>query len=142
MCRHEPFGKPIFITGGSRGIGLALALKAASDGANVTIAAKTAEPHPKLPGTIYTSAKEIEAAGGHALPLVCDIREEDQMIAAVNATVEKFGGINVCINNASAISLTGTEATAIKRYDLMHRLSLQMAQFTNCMHGRAMAVAR
>ena len=113
-------GKTIFISGGSRGIGLAIALRAAKDGANVTIAAKTAEPHPKLPGTIYTAADEIEAAGGKALAVLCDIREEGQVAEAVEKTVERFGGIDICINNASAIQLTGTLATDMKRYDLMN----------------------
>ncbi len=113
-------GKTIFISGGSRGIGLAIALRAAKDGANVTIAAKTAEPHPKLPGTIYTAAEEIEAAGGKALAVLCDIREEAQVAEAVAKTVERFGGIDICINNASAIQLTGTLATDMKRYDLMN----------------------
>ncbi len=112
-------GKTIFISGGSRGIGLAIALRAARDGANVTIAAKAAEPHPKLPGTIYTAAEEIEQAGGKALPVVCDIRDEAQVTAAVDATIEKFGGIDICINNASAINLTGTLETDPKRFDLM-----------------------
>lgn len=111
------------MSGGSRGIGLAIALRAARDGANVAIAAKTAEPHPKLPGTIYTAAKEIEEAGGQALPLVCDIREEEQVDAAVAATVEKFGGIDICVNNASAISLTPTMMTPMKRYDLMNQVN-------------------
>ncbi|MCO5162989.1 MAG: NAD(P)-dependent oxidoreductase [Mesorhizobium sp.] len=113
-------GKTIFISGGSRGIGLAIAMRAARDGANVTIAAKTAEPHPKLPGTIYTAAEEIEAAGGKALAVLCDIREEAQVAEAVDKTVERFGGIDICINNASAIQLTGTLATDMKRYDLMN----------------------
>lgn len=116
-------GKTIFMSGGSRGIGLAIALRAAQDGANVVIAAKTAEPHPKLPGTVYTAAKEIEAAGGQALPVVCDIRDEANVQAAVDATVEKFGGIDICVNNASAISLTGTEATTMKKYDLMNQVN-------------------
>jgi citronellol/citronellal dehydrogenase len=115
--------KTLFISGGSRGIGLAIALRAARDGANVTIAAKTAEPHPKLPGTIYTAAEEIEAAGGKALPVLCDIREEAQVAQAVEKTVEKFGGIDICINNASAIQLTGTLQTDMKRYDLMHQIN-------------------
>lgn len=112
-------GKTLFITGASRGIGLAIALRAARDGANVAIAAKTAEPHPKLQGTIYTAAEEIRAAGGRALPLVCDIRDEAQVIAAIDQTVAEFGGIDVCVNNASAISLTNSQATDMKRYDLM-----------------------
>ncbi|WP_017931400.1 SDR family oxidoreductase [Robiginitomaculum antarcticum] len=116
-------GKTIFMSGGSRGIGLAIALRAARDGANVAIAAKTVEPHPKLPGTIYTAAEEIEAAGGKALPVVCDIRDEDNVQRAVDATVEKFGGIDMCINNASAISLTPTALTPMKRYDLMNQVN-------------------
>lgn len=118
-------GKTVFITGGSRGIGLAIACRAARDGANVTIAAKTAEPHPKLPGTIHTAAREIEAAGGKALPLVCDIRDEAQVEAAVAATVEAFGGIDILVNNASAISLTPTLKTDMKRFDLMHQINLR-----------------
>lgn len=116
-------GKTLFITGASRGIGLAIALRAAKDGANIAIAAKSAEPHKHLPGTIYTAAEEIEAAGGKALPLVCDIRYEDQVQAAVDATADKFGGIDICVNNASAISLTGTETTDMKRWDLMHQIN-------------------
>jgi citronellol/citronellal dehydrogenase len=116
-------GKTLFITGGSRGIGLAIAVRAARDGANVTIAAKTAEPHPKLPGTIYTAAEDIENAGGKALPIVCDIRDEAQVRAAVDKTVETFGGIDILVNNASAISLTGTLATDMKRYDLMNGIN-------------------
>ncbi len=116
-------GKTLFITGASRGIGLAIALRAAKDGANIAIAAKSAEPHKHLPGTIYTAAEEIEAAGGKALPIVCDIRFEDQVQAAVDATVSKFGGVDICVNNASAISLTGTEATDMKRWDLMHSIN-------------------
>ena len=112
-------GKTLFITGGSRGIGLAIALRAARDGANIAIAAKTAEPNPKLPGTIHTAAAEIEAAGGHALPIMCDIRFEDQVRDAAAQTAAKFGGIDICINNASAISLTPTEKTDPKRFDLM-----------------------
>ncbi|EED35800.1 short chain dehydrogenase [Luminiphilus syltensis NOR5-1B] len=115
--------KTIFITGASRGIGLAIAKRAACDGANIVIAAKTAEPHPKLPGTIYTAAEEIEEAGGQALPLTCDIRFEDQVQAAVDKTVDRFGGIDVCINNASAISLTPTCETDMKRYDLMNEIN-------------------
>ncbi|MGE0281222.1 MAG: SDR family oxidoreductase [Rhizobiaceae bacterium] len=116
-------GKTLFISGGSRGIGLAIALRAARDGANVTIAAKTAEPHPKLPGTIFSAAQEIEAAGGEALPVLCDIREEAQVAEAVAKTVERFGGIDICVNNASAISLTGTLQTDMKRYDLMNQIN-------------------
>ena len=116
-------GKTLFISGGSRGIGLAIALRAAKDGANVIIAAKTAEPHPKLPGTIYTAAEEIRAAGGEALPVVCDIRSEEQVEDAVRQGVEKFGGIDICVNNASAISLTPTMATPMKRFDLMHQVN-------------------
>lgn len=116
-------GKTLFITGASRGIGLAIAKRAAQDGANIAIAAKSAEPHKHLPGTIYTAAEEIEAAGGKALPIVCDIRFEDQVQAAVDQTVEKFGGIDICVNNASAISMTGTEATELKRWDLMHQIN-------------------
>jgi citronellol/citronellal dehydrogenase len=116
-------GKTLFVTGASRGIGLAIALRAARDGANVAIAAKTAEPHPKLPGTIYTAAEEIEVAGGKALPLIVDVREEASVMAAVEATVARFGGIDICVNNASAISLTGTLATDMKRYDLMNQIN-------------------
>jgi citronellol/citronellal dehydrogenase len=116
-------GKTLFITGASRGIGLAIALRAARDGANIAIVAKTTEPHPKLPGTIYTAAAEIEAAGGAALALACDIRFEDQVAEAAAATVARFGGIDVCVNNASAISLTGTLATDMKRYDLMQQIN-------------------
>jgi citronellol/citronellal dehydrogenase len=116
-------GKTLFITGASRGIGLAIGLRAARDGANVAIAAKTAEPHPKLEGTVYTAAAEIEAAGGKALPLICDIRHEEQLAAAIAKTVETFGGIDICVNNASAISLTDTGATDMKRYDLMHQIN-------------------
>jgi citronellol/citronellal dehydrogenase len=112
-------GKTLFITGASRGIGLAIALRAARDGANVVIAAKTETAHPKLPGTIYTAAAEIEAAGGKALPLVVDIRFEDQVYRAVEQAVSHFGGIDILVNNASAISLTGTLQTPMKRYDLM-----------------------
>ncbi len=112
-------GKTLFITGGSRGIGLAIALRAARDGANIAIAAKTSEPHPKLSGTIHTAAAEIEAAGGRALPIQCDIRNEAEVAGAVEATVKAFGGIDICVNNASAISLSNTDATEMKRYDLM-----------------------
>ena len=113
-------GKTLFITGASRGIGLAIAKRAAADGANIVIVAKTTETHPKLPGTIYSAAKEIEAAGGKALPLAVDIREEDAVMAAVAKAAEAFGGIDILVNNASAISLTNTEATPMKRFDLMN----------------------
>jgi len=116
-------GKTLFITGASRGIGLAIGLRAAREGANVAIIAKTAEPHPKLAGTVFTAAKEIDDAGGKGLPIVCDIRDENQIAAAVAKTVETFGGIDVLVNNASAISLTGTEQTPMKRYDLMHQIN-------------------
>lgn len=116
-------GKTLFITGASRGIGLAIGLRAARDGANVAIAAKTAEAHPKLPGTIYSAAEEIEAAGGKALPLIVDVRDEASVHDAVERTVAAFGGIDICVNNASAISLTPTEATDMKRYDLMHQIN-------------------
>jgi len=118
-------GKRIFITGGSRGIGLAIALRAASDGANIAIAAKTIETHPLLPGTIFTAAKEIEAAGGIALPLQCDIRDESQIEVAIAKTVATFGGIDILINNASAINLTSTEKTPAKRFDLMFDVNVR-----------------
>ena len=118
-------GKTIFITGGSRGIGLAIALRAAADGANIAIAAKTAEAHPTLPGTIHTAAEAIEQAGGKALALQCDIRDEDQVEAAVSDAAAHFGGIDACINNASAISLTPTLGTPMKRYDLMHDINVR-----------------
>jgi citronellol/citronellal dehydrogenase len=116
-------GKTLFITGASRGIGLAIALRAARDGANIAIASKTAEAHPKLEGTIYSAAAAIEKAGGKALPLRCDIRFEDQVEAAVAAAASTFGGIDICVNNASAISLTPAQATDMKRYDLMHGIN-------------------
>ena len=116
-------GKTLFITGASRGIGLAIGLKAARDGANIVIAAKTAEPHKKLPGTIYTAAEEVEKAGGKALPIVVDVREPESVQAAVDAAVERFGGIDICVNNASAIQLTGTLATDFRRYDLMNQVN-------------------
>jgi len=115
--------KVLFITGASRGIGLAIAVRAAKDGARIAIAAKTSEPHPKLPGTIHTAAQDIERAGGQALPLTVDIRHEEQIAEAVEATVRKWGGIDICINNASAISLTDTESTPMKRFDLMHQVN-------------------
>jgi citronellol/citronellal dehydrogenase len=116
-------GKTLFITGASRGIGKAIALRAARDGANVVIAAKTTEPHPKLPGTIYTAKEEIEAAGGKALACIVDVRMEEQIRAAVDQAVATFGGIDILVNNASAISLTGTLETPMKRFDLMHGIN-------------------
>lgn len=116
-------GKTLFITGASRGIGKSIGLRAAQDGANIVIAAKTAEAHAKLPGTIYSAAEEMVAAGGQALACHVDVREEDQVNAAVKQAVEKFGGIDILVNNASAISLTGTLETAMKRYDLMHQIN-------------------
>ena len=118
-------GRTIFITGASRGIGKSIALRAARDGANVVIAAKTAEPHPKLPGTIYTAAAEVEQAGGRALPLAVDIRDEGQVEAAIEQAAAHFGGIDVLVNNASAISLTGTLETSMKRFDLMHQVNVR-----------------
>src|SRR5271156_4447687 len=116
-------GKTLFITGASRGIGLAIGLRAARDGANVAIAAKTVEPHPKLPGTIYTAAEEIEKAGGKALPLVVDVRDEATVKEAIDKTAAHFGGVDIVVNNASAISLTPSVATDMKRYDLMHQIN-------------------
>ena len=118
-------GKKIFITGGSRGIGLAIALRAARDGAHVAIAAKTAEPNPKLPGTIYSAAEEIKAAGGVALPIQCDLRDESQIAAAVDLAAKEFGGLDILINNASAINLTRTEDTPAKRFDLMFDVNVR-----------------
>ena len=118
-------GKRMFITGGSRGIGLAIALRAAQDGAFVAIAAKTAEANPKLPGTIFSAAKEIEAAGGTALPIQCDIRDEAQIEAAIARTAEAFGGIDILVNNASAINLTRTDQTPAKRFDLMFDVNVR-----------------
>ena len=115
--------KTLFISGGSRGIGLEIALRAARDGANVALIAKTGEPHPHLPGTVFTAAEAIEAAGGRALPVVGDIRDASQVESAVAATVERFGGVDVCVNNASAINLAGTEALDMKRYDLMQDIN-------------------
>jgi len=116
-------GSTLFITGGSRGIGLAIALRAARDGANVALLAKTAEPNPKLPGTIHSAAAEIEAAGGRALPIVGDVRDEASVATAVEQTAERFGGIDVCVNNASAIQLESIEVTEPKRYDLMQAIN-------------------
>ena len=118
-------GKKIFITGGSRGIGLAIALRAARDGASVAIAAKTSDPNPKLPGTIHSAAEEIRAAGGTALPIQCDLRDEAQIAAAVTQAAETFGGLDILINNASAINLTPTEATPAKRFDLMFDVNVR-----------------
>jgi citronellol/citronellal dehydrogenase len=118
-------GKTLFITGASRGIGLAIAERAARDGANIVIAAKTAEPHKHLPGTIYSAAEAVERAGGKALALVVDVREEAQVAEAVERAAAAFGGIDICVNNASAIQLTGTLQTEMKRYDLMHQINLR-----------------
>lgn len=118
-------GKSIFITGGSRGIGLAIAKRAAADGARIAIAAKTTEPHPTLPGTIYSAAEEIRAAGGEALPIQCDIRDEDQIASAILEAATAFGGIDILINNASAINLTPTEKTPAKRFDLMFDVNVR-----------------
>lgn len=115
--------RTMFVSGGSRGIGLAIAKRAAQDGANIVIAAKTTKAHPRLPGTIYTAAGEIEEAGGRALPVVCDIRSEEQVVEAVEKGAEAFGGIDICVNNASAISLTPTLQTDMKRFDLMHQIN-------------------
>ena len=115
--------KTLFVSGASRGIGLAIAKRAAKDGANIILAAKTAEPHPKLPGTIYTAAEEIIEEGGQALPVICDIRDEENVRNAVNKGIDEFGGIDICVNNASAIQLTGTLQTDMKRYDLMNQIN-------------------
>lgn len=124
-------GKTVFITGGSRGIGLAIALRAAKDGANIVIAAKTADPHPKLPGTIYTAAEEILAAGGQALPLLLDVRDAEAVKVAVDKAAEHFGGIDICVNNASAISLTGALDTAPKQFDLMQQINMRGTFFVS-----------
>ena len=124
-------GKTLFITGASRGIGLAIALRAARDGANVAIAAKTAEPHPKLPGTIHSAAEEIEAAGGKALALLVDVREEAQVKEALDRTAAHFGGLDIVVNNASAISLTDSQATDMRRYDLMHQVNARGSFMTS-----------
>lgn len=116
-------GRTLIMSGGSRGIGLAMAKKVAADGANIAICAKTAEPHPKLEGTIYTAAEEIEAVGGQCLPIVCDIRDESNVYKAVEQTAERFGGIDILVNNASAIALTPTMGTPMKRYDLMNQVN-------------------
>ncbi|CAD1479396.1 unnamed protein product, partial [Heterotrigona itama] len=125
-------GRTIFVTGASRGIGKSIALKAARDGANIVVAAKTAEPHSKLPGTVYTAAEEIEQAGGKALPCVVDVRDEARVVSAVENAVQKFGGIDVVVNNASAISLTGTESTDMKKYDLMNDVNAR-GTFLTCL---------
>jgi len=126
-------GKTIFITGASRGIGKAIGLRAAQDGANIVVAAKTGEPNPKLPGTIYDAAKEFESVGGHALPIQMDVRDEQQIAAAVDKTINAFGSLDVLVNNASAISLTGTLQTPMKRFDLMFGVNVRgtfaMSQF-------------
>jgi citronellol/citronellal dehydrogenase len=124
-------GKTLFVTGASRGIGLAIALRAARDGANIAIAAKTAEPHKHLPGTIYTAAEEIEQAGGKALPLIVDVRDDAMVFDAVEQTAARFGGIDICVNNASAIQLTGVEATDMKRYDLMNGINARGTYLTS-----------
>ncbi|KAJ3097874.1 Hydroxysteroid dehydrogenase-like protein 2 [Phlyctochytrium planicorne] len=116
-------GKTVFISGGSRGIGLAIAKRLAKEGCNIAIAAKTAEPHPKLPGTIYTAVAEIDAAGGRGLPIICDIRSEEAIAKAIAETVKVFGGIDILINNASAISMTDTSETSIKKFDLMNQIN-------------------
>jgi citronellol/citronellal dehydrogenase len=116
-------GKTLFITGASRGIGLAIALRAARDGANIVVAAKTAEPHPKLPGTIYSAAEEIEAAGGKALPILLDVRDDHAVKAALDQTAVQFGGVDIVVNNASAIQLTNSQETDMKRFDLMHQIN-------------------
>ncbi len=123
MSSNTLQGKTLFITGASRGIGHAIALRAAADGANIAIIAKTTVPHPKLPGTIYSAAEDVEKAGGKALALAVDIRDDAAVFDAVKQTVERFGGIDICVNNASAISLTGTLETPMKRYDLMNQIN-------------------
>jgi citronellol/citronellal dehydrogenase len=137
-------GKKIFITGGSRGIGLAIALRAARDGASIAIAAKTSDPNPKLPGTIHSAAEEIRAAGGTALPIQCDLRDENQLADAIAQTAAEFGGIDILINNASAINLTPTEATPAKRFDLMFDVNVRgtfLASQAAIPHLRASAEA-
>jgi citronellol/citronellal dehydrogenase len=131
MLNNTLAGKTLFITGASRGIGLAIALRAARDGANVAIAAKTAEPHPKLPGTIYTAAEEIERAGGKALPLLVDVRDEAAVKAAVDETAAKFGGIDICVNNASALNVQGTLDVGMKAFDLMQQVNVRATFMTS-----------
>ena len=125
-------GKTMFISGASRGIGLAIAKKAAADGANIALVAKTAEPHPKLDGTVFTAAKEIEEAGGQALPIVGDIRDGDSVAEAVAKAVEQFGGIDICVNNASAINLGSTTEVPLKRFDLMNGIQVR-GTYTVCL---------
>ena len=127
----ELAGKTLFITGASRGIGKAIALRAARDGANIVVASKTAEPHPRLPGTIFTAAEEIEKAGGKALPIVVDVRHEDNVETAVAQAAQHFGGIDICVNNASAIFLAGTQQTPMKRFDLMHQVNVRGTYVTS-----------
>jgi citronellol/citronellal dehydrogenase len=127
-------GKTLFITGASRGIGLAIALRAARDGANITIAAKTSEPHPKLPGTIHTAAAEIAKAGGQALPLVVDVRDEASVAAGIEQTMEKFGSLDIVVNNASAIQMTPVATTDMRRFDLMHQVNAR-GTFVVCKHA-------
>ncbi|UYP44735.1 L-rhamnose 1-dehydrogenase (NADP(+)) [Candidatus Lokiarchaeum ossiferum] len=124
-------GKTIFITGSSRGIGKAIAMKAAADGANIVVIGKTKEPHPKLPGTVYTAAEEIKHAGGEVLPIIADVRFEDQVQNAVDKTIDVFGGIDILVNNASAISLTSTIATSMKRFDLMFSVNVRATFMTS-----------
>jgi citronellol/citronellal dehydrogenase len=131
MSNETLAGKTIFITGASRGIGLAIALRAARDGANVAIAAKTSEPHPKLPGTIFTAAEEIEKEGGRALPLLVDVRDEAALEAAVNETAAKFGGIDICVNNASALNVQGTLDVSMKSFDLMQQVNARATFLTS-----------
>ncbi|HEY7052943.1 MAG TPA: NAD(P)-dependent oxidoreductase [Mycobacterium sp.] len=125
MAQSSLSGKTMFISGASRGIGLAIAKRAAADGANIALIAKTAEPHPKLPGTIYTAAKEIEEAGGQALPIVGDIRDGDMVVGAVAKAVQQFGGIDICVNNASAINLGSISEVPLKRFDLMNGIQVR-----------------
>ena len=131
MSAQSLAGKKIFITGASRGIGLAIAKRAARDGAMIAIAAKTTDPHPKLPGTIFTAAEEIEQAGGRALPIQCDLRDENQIAGAVNQAVTEFGGLDILVNNASAINLTPTLQTPAKRFDLMFSVNVRATFLTS-----------
>ena len=130
MCGMSLAGRTVFITGASRGIGLAIGLRAAADGANIVVTGKTVEPHPKLPGTIHTAAEALEQAGGQALAVAMDVREEPQVKAAVRAAIDRFGGIDVLVNNASAIYLTGTLETPIRRFDLMHEVNVRGTYLT------------